>query len=199
MKTEVYLQLEEIIKDIPPLDESAMQAARARQNVLTKPRGSLGRLEELSIQLAGMKADPFPPVERKAVIIMAADHGVTAEGVSAYPAEVTAQMVLNFQRGGAAINVLARQAGARVTIVDIGIAADYKPLPGLVRRLRLPPPEDFLWQYVHSTPMADALADADEATRAALQHEVVSRWQPFVEDGALIVKVGILTAIARNR
>lgn len=128
------MKLEEIIKDIKPLDEAAMQTARARQDTLTKPRGSLGRLEELSIQLAGMKADPFPSVEHKAVIVMAADHGVALEGVSAYPAEVTRQMVLNFLRGGAAINVLAHQARARVTVVDIGVAADFEPLPGLVRR-----------------------------------------------------------------
>ena len=70
------MKLEEIIKDLKPLDEVAMKAARARQDTLTKPRGSLGRLEELSIQLAGMKADPLPSVERKAVIVMAADHGV---------------------------------------------------------------------------------------------------------------------------
>ena len=108
-----------------------MQAARARQDTLTKPRGSLGRLEELSIRLAGMKADPFPSVERKAVIVMAADHGVTREGVSAYPSDVTAQMVLNFVRGGAAINVLAHQARARVTVVDIGVNADFEPMPGL--------------------------------------------------------------------
>lgn len=119
---------------IPTLDEAAMQAARDRQDQLTKPRGSLGRLEELSIQLAGMKADPLPSVERKAVIVMAADHGVTAEGVSAYAAEVTRQMVLNFLRGGAAINVLTRQAGARVTIVDIGVAAEFESAAGLVQR-----------------------------------------------------------------
>src|SRR5690349_3145436 len=128
------MNIEEIIKDIPPLDETAIQAARARQDTLTKPRGSLGRLEELSIQLAGMKASPFPAVERKAVIVMAADHGVAAEGVSAYPAEVTAQMVMNFLRGGAAINVLARQAGARVAVVDIGVSAEIDSMPGLVRR-----------------------------------------------------------------
>src|SRR5574339_1315980 len=128
------MKLEEIIKEIKPLDESAMRAARLRQDRLTKPRGSLGRLEELSIQLAGMKADPFPSVERKAVIVMAADHGVAREGVSAYPAEVTRQMVLNFLRGGAAINVLARQAGARVTVVDIGVAAEFEPMAGLLQR-----------------------------------------------------------------
>ncbi|HSL41963.1 MAG TPA: nicotinate-nucleotide--dimethylbenzimidazole phosphoribosyltransferase [Anaerolineales bacterium] len=128
------MQLEEIIKDIKPLDEAAMQSARARQDTLTKPRGSLGRLEELSIQLAGMKANPFPSVARKAVIVMAADHGIAREGVSAYPPEVTAQMVLNFLGGGAAINVLARQAGARVTVVDIGVAVELEPMPGLIRR-----------------------------------------------------------------
>jgi nicotinate-nucleotide--dimethylbenzimidazole phosphoribosyltransferase len=128
------MKLEEIINDIKPLDEAAMRSARARQDTLTKPPGSLGRLEELSIQLAGMKADPFPSLERKAVIVMAADHGVAREGVSAYPSDVTAQMVLNFLRGGAAINVLARQAGARVIIVDIGVAAEFEALPELVRR-----------------------------------------------------------------
>ncbi len=119
---------------IPAIDYSSAELASARQGRLTKPAGSLGRLEELSVRLAGMQAKPQPSVERKAVIIMAADHGVTMEGVSAYPAEVTAQMVLNFLRGGAAINVLARQAGARVTVVDIGVAAEFGPVPGLVSR-----------------------------------------------------------------
>jgi nicotinate-nucleotide--dimethylbenzimidazole phosphoribosyltransferase len=129
------MQLEEIITKIQPLDEAAMRSARVRQDTLTKPRGSLGRLEELSIQLAGMTANPFPSVERKAVIVMAADHGVALEGVSAYPAEVTAQMVLNFLRGGAAINVLARQAGARVVVVDMGVAMEVEDASGkLIKR-----------------------------------------------------------------
>jgi nicotinate-nucleotide--dimethylbenzimidazole phosphoribosyltransferase len=116
---------------IPPLDLSAAEAARARQAVLTKPPGSLGRLEDLSIQLAAITGRNRPSLARKAVVVMAGDHGVTAEGVSAYPAEVTPQMVLNFLRGGAAINALARQAGARVIVVDIGVAADLAPAPGL--------------------------------------------------------------------
>ena len=124
------MQLEEIIVAIQPLDEAVMRSARARQDTLTKPRGSLGRLEELSIQLAGITANPFPSMERKAVIVMAADHGVALEGVSAYPAEVTPQMVLNFLHGGAAINVLARQAGARVIVVDMGVAADIADTDG---------------------------------------------------------------------
>jgi nicotinate-nucleotide--dimethylbenzimidazole phosphoribosyltransferase len=120
---------------IPPIDSVSAQKAEERQGMLTKPAKSLGRLEEISIKLAGMKAEPFPKVDRKAVIVMAADHGVVLEGVSAYPAEVTKQMVLNFLHGGAAINVLARQTGAGVTIVDIGVASDFEPsLPGLLHR-----------------------------------------------------------------
>jgi nicotinate-nucleotide--dimethylbenzimidazole phosphoribosyltransferase len=120
---------------IPPIDVDSARQAQARQNNLTKPPGSLGRLEEISIQLAGMKADPLPDISRKAVIVMAADHGVALEGVSAFPPVVTQQMVLNFLHGGAAINVLARQAGAGVTIVDIGVASDFDPsLTGLLHR-----------------------------------------------------------------
>jgi nicotinate-nucleotide--dimethylbenzimidazole phosphoribosyltransferase len=129
------MQLEEIIKQIKPLDELAMQSARLRQHTLTKPRGSLGKLEDLSIQLAGITACSLPSVERKTVIVMAADHGVTSEGVSAYPAEVTPQMVANFLRGGAAINVLAHQANARVVVVDMGVATEIDdPSGNLIRR-----------------------------------------------------------------
>ena len=131
------MQLKEVIQKIQPLDEAAMQSAQARQDTLTKPNGSLGRLEELSIQLAGMTANPLPAVDRKVVIVMAADHGVTCEGVSAYPAEVTPQMVLNFLHGGAAINVLARQAGAHVVIVDMGVAVDVADASGKLLRYRV--------------------------------------------------------------
>lgn len=119
---------------VPPLDKAAEEAARERQNQLTKPTGSLGQLEELSIRLAAITGSPRPSVARKAVIVMAGDHGVAREGVSPYPAEVTPQMVLNFLNGGAAINVLARLTSARVVVVDVGVAADFDPLPGLLRR-----------------------------------------------------------------
>ncbi len=119
---------------IPTIDRNAEGQARARQDSLTKPPGSLGRLEALSIQLAGITGSIRPPVARKAVIVMAGDHGVTQEGVSAYPAEVTPQMVLNFAHGGAAINVLARQAGARVVVVDVGVAAEIPEQAGVLRR-----------------------------------------------------------------
>ena len=131
------MQLEKILQQIQPLDESAMRKAQARQDTLTKPRGSLGRLEELAVQLAGITANPMPTLERKVVIVMAADHGVTCEGVSAYSAEVTPQMVLNFLHGGAAINVLARQADARVVVVDMGIAVEVEDTSGKLIRRRI--------------------------------------------------------------
>src|SRR5690349_14695826 len=118
------MSIERTISEISPLNESAMQAARERQNMLTKPAGSLGRLEELSIQLAGVSGKSNPTIKDKVIITMAGDHGVVAEGVSAYPQEVTPQMVLNFLAGGAAINVLARHVGARVVVVDMGVAND---------------------------------------------------------------------------
>jgi nicotinate-nucleotide--dimethylbenzimidazole phosphoribosyltransferase len=119
---------------IPPLDKSAMEAAAARQSRLTKPAGSLGRLEELSINLAGMTGRMDPPLTDRVVFTLAADHGVAGEGVSAYPKEVTPQMVLNFLRGGAAINVLARQANARVVVADLGVDADLPHHPELHAR-----------------------------------------------------------------
>jgi nicotinate-nucleotide--dimethylbenzimidazole phosphoribosyltransferase len=112
------------LQRIAPLDRAAMEAAAARQAQLTKPAGSLGRLESLSIQLAGIQARPLPSIASKAVLTLAADHGVAAEGVSRYPQAVTQQMVLNFLRGGAAINVLARAAGARVVVADFGVIGD---------------------------------------------------------------------------
>ena len=124
------------VESIAHLDQAAMAAARARQDTLTKPPGSLGRLEDLSILLAGMFGDPIPRIRRKAVILAAADHGVVAEGVSAYPQEVTPQMVYNFLRGGAGINVLARQAGAEIIILDAGVAADLEPHP-LLRSVKV--------------------------------------------------------------
>ncbi|HVA47087.1 MAG TPA: nicotinate-nucleotide--dimethylbenzimidazole phosphoribosyltransferase [Pirellulales bacterium] len=116
----------------PPLDHKAMGAARRRLDMLTKPRGSLGRLEELGVQLAGITGRVPPVVAEKTIFLFAADHGVAAEGVSAYPATVTAQMVANFLSGGAAINVLARQAGASLVVADIGVATDIPSHPQLI-------------------------------------------------------------------
>ncbi len=120
------------IRLIKPLDKEAMAKARARQDALTKPRGSLGELEALAIKLAGIQGKAIPEIRHKAIITMAADHGVVSEGVSLYPKEVTAQMVANFLRGGAAINVIARSIDARVIVVDIGVASKLAPHSGLI-------------------------------------------------------------------
>lgn len=116
---------------IPSIDPAAMEAATRRQDTLTKPPRSLGLLEELSIRLAGMTGRLDPPLQEAVVFTLAGDHGVAAEGVSAYPQDVTGQMVLNFLRGGAAVNVLARELGARVVVADLGVAAELPADPAL--------------------------------------------------------------------
>ncbi len=123
--------------DIPPLDEAAAARARGRQDTLTKPQGSLGMLEDLSVRLAAITARIDPPLERAVVFTLAGDHGVAEEGVSAYPQAVTAQMVLNFLRGGAAVNVLARACGARVVVADLGVAGEL-PQPHTAGRVGTP-------------------------------------------------------------
>ena len=120
--------------EIPEIDTNAAEKAIERQERLTKPAGSLGRLESLSVQLAGITAKERPMFPRKAVILMAADHGVALEGISAYPSTVTAQMVANIVNQGAAVNVLARQNNAHVLVVDVGVAQDLSGLPGVVHR-----------------------------------------------------------------
>jgi nicotinate-nucleotide--dimethylbenzimidazole phosphoribosyltransferase len=127
-------RLQGVIGRVAPLDHAAQIEARQRQDQLTKPPGSLGRLERLATQLAGITRDARPRLTRKVVIVVAGDHGVTAEGVSAYPSEVTGQMVRNFARGGAAINVLARRVGARVVVVDVGVAEALPPELPIVHR-----------------------------------------------------------------
>ncbi|RKS77197.1 nicotinate-nucleotide-dimethylbenzimidazole phosphoribosyltransferase [Actinomadura pelletieri DSM 43383] len=127
--------IDETIAAIAPLDEAAMRDARDHQARLTKPPGSLGVLEEVSIKLAGLAGHCPPPLpEPAAVAVFAADHGVHAQGVTPWPQEVTAQMVANFLAGGAVVNAFAAQVGAAVTVVDVGVAADLEPAPALLRR-----------------------------------------------------------------
>lgn len=125
------ITLAQAVERIRPADADAMSRAEARQQNLTKPPGSLGRLEEVSIRLAGIFGTERPAIGGKAVIVAAGDHGVVAQGVTGYPQEVTAQMVLNFLAGGAAISVMSRRLGIRQVIVDAGVAADLPNSPGL--------------------------------------------------------------------
>lgn len=127
--------LEDTIAALRPPDASASAEARERQDRLTKPRGALGVLEDLSVQLCGLAGHCPPPMpEPAAVAIFAADHGVHARGVTPWPQEVTAQMVANFLAGGAVVNAVAAQVGAEVCVVDVGVAADLDAVPGLLPR-----------------------------------------------------------------
>ncbi len=130
--------LADTLSRIAPVDPSVAARTQALLDDKTKPRRSLGRLEDLACRIAAARGESVPALPRKAVVVMAADHGVAAEGVSAYPQEVTFQMVLNFARGGAAINVLARQAGARVVVVDMGVKEPVPATDG-VRASRIGP------------------------------------------------------------
>lgn len=120
--------LEQTIKSITSADASARAAARSRLQQLTMPHWALGRLMDLAEDLAAITGSLHPKVERKTIVTMAGDHGVVAAGVSAFPQEVTPQMVRNIVAGGAGVNALARQAGANVIVVDMGVAADLSEL-----------------------------------------------------------------------
>ncbi len=124
--------LDKMFANIKPLDRSLEDKIQHKLDYLTKPRGSLGRLEELALQYALIKGSLTPQLKDKLVIIMAADHGIAAAGVSAFPQEVTKQMALNFLNGGAGINVLARHTGTNVKVADIGVAADFEESSSLV-------------------------------------------------------------------
>ncbi len=126
--------LSDTLKMIGSPDQKIMAEAQARQDSLTKPQGSLGRLEELSVRLAGIQGKQIPEIKQKAVITMAGDHGVVAEGVGNWPQEVTAQMVQNFLRGGAGINAISRQVEARIIVVDMGVAGELEANPRLLSR-----------------------------------------------------------------
>jgi nicotinate-nucleotide--dimethylbenzimidazole phosphoribosyltransferase len=118
-------------KELPVVDVRAGEAARARQQQLTKPPGSLGRLEDLACWFAARLKNPVPAPPRCEIFVFAADHGVAARGVSAFPQSVTGQMVANFARGGAAINVLASLVDCRIEVVDVGVASDEPPPAGV--------------------------------------------------------------------
>ncbi len=124
----------EVVSSMQSPSELWLARARTHLDALTKPLGSLGRIEDLAAQMVSIRQERFSEPLRKAVYVFAADHGITAEGVSAYPSEVTHQMVLNFLRGGAAINVLAQLHGVELSIVDVGVDADFDGAKGMLHR-----------------------------------------------------------------
>jgi len=131
---EIAMSLQALYNRIQSPDPQLLKQAQARLDRLTKPQGSLGRLEEVAAHYVMMTGELKPNIPRGVVFTFAADHGVTKEGVSAYPREVTPQMVLNFLRGGAGVNVLARHAGVDVRVVDIGVDYDFGAMPDLISK-----------------------------------------------------------------
>lgn len=126
--------LESLLGSITSVNGKFIEQAQKRLDNLTKPQGSLGRLEEFARRLVAITESTMPEIDKKVVFTFAGDHGVADEGVSAYPKEVTGQMVFNFLNGGAGINVLARQAGAEVVVVDIGVDYDFGEIDGIISK-----------------------------------------------------------------
>lgn len=151
------------IDRIQPTDLRLLAQAQARLDRLTKPIGSLGRLEELAARYVMITGEMNPQVPRGAVYTFAADHGVTVEGVSVYPSAVTPQMVLNFLRGGAGVNVLARHVGIEVRVVDIGVAFDFESAPGLIQRKVMPGTKNLMVESAMS------LAQAEQALHVGIE------------------------------
>lgn len=149
-----------------PLDQDAMALALKRQGQLTKPPQALGRLEDLAVRLAGMQGREQPRVDRIRIVVFAADHGVAEEGVSAFPQSVTVEMVRNFSRGGAAVNVLARSLGTELEVVDVGTARDPGPLPGVLSQRVGPGTANFCKGEAMT---AEQLNNALQAGRAAVE------------------------------
>jgi nicotinate-nucleotide--dimethylbenzimidazole phosphoribosyltransferase len=172
-------ELLQLTSQISPLDPGWLARAQERLDSLTKPQGSLGRLEELAARYVAIREEIFPRLERKRVVVFAADHGVVAEGVSAYPQEVTFQMVHNFLNGGAAINVLARLVGAGVEVVDVGVNHEFEPGMKLVSRKVA---------YGTRNMAKEPAMTREEALRAVWVG--VERAQEAVEDGVDVLAPG---------
>ncbi|PLX42739.1 MAG: nicotinate-nucleotide--dimethylbenzimidazole phosphoribosyltransferase [Deltaproteobacteria bacterium] len=125
-------EVSEIIASIKPVEKASYIAPKTRMDDLTKPPGSLGKLEDIAIKIAAIQGTDKPEIGKKRIYTLAGDHGVTEEGVSAFPSEVTPQMVMNFLAGGAAINVLTRHVGSEIQVADLGVAYDFEEVPGLL-------------------------------------------------------------------
>src|SRR5574341_254228 len=162
------MSLDEMLVRIQSPDRQLLVQAQTRLDRLTKPLGSLGRLEELAARYVMISGELKPNVPRGTVFTFAADHGVIMEGVSAYPREVTAQMVLNFLRGGAGVNVLARHTGVDVRVVDIGVAYDFGIVPELIQKKVMPGTKNFLSEPARRRQQAEqaVLVGAELAAQA---------------------------------
>lgn len=174
-------------------DTRSQEAARLRQTQLTKPPGALGRLEGLAIELAGLQGQVCPALDRIGIVVFAADHGVAQEGVSAFPQEVTVEMVRNFSRGGAAISVLARHLHARLEVVDVGTMTHPGTLEGVVSHRAGNGTENFRRQAAMS---AAQLATALQAGRDAVVRMQQQGVQLFIGGEMGIANTTAATAMA---
>lgn len=186
--SEAWLQ-----QGVPAPDATAIAAAQARQGMLTKPPGALGRLEELAIELAGLQRRERPQLERVRIVVFAADHGVAAEGVSAFPQAVTVEMIRNFARGGAAISVLARHLNAVLEVVDVGAASAVEPLPGVVSRRAGNGSANFCRGPAMG---AEQLHDALAAGREAVERGLADGMDLFIGGEMGIANTTVATAVA---
>lgn len=184
-----------IYEPVSALDRVVEQQARTRQGQLTKPPGSLGRLEQLAVALAAMQGQLKPRLERIRIVVFAADHGVAAEGVSAFPQAVTAEMVRNFARGGAAISVLARQLDASLEVIDAGTVHDPGPLQG-VMSARLGPGTA---NFAHTAAMTrEQLAAAFKLGREAAERAGDAGVQLFIGGEMGIANSSVAAAVAAS-
>ncbi len=175
------MTLNDVATQIREIDETVEIETKRRLDRLTKPQGSLGRLEELAVQYCAITGERKPAVPRSAVFTFAADHGVVDEGVSAYPRDVTAQMVLNFLRGGAGVNVLARHVGVEVRVVDIGVAHVFGPMTGLIDRKVMMGTHNM----VHQPAMSRAQAEQAVLIGVALATEAIHEGVGLVGTGEM--------------
>ncbi|WP_408955855.1 nicotinate-nucleotide--dimethylbenzimidazole phosphoribosyltransferase [Natroniella sp. ANB-PHB2] len=170
--------LEQTVARIEGLNEEKMEEAQDRLDSLIKPPGSLGKLEEIAVKLAGIKGEVFTEVDQKVHIIMAGDHGVVEEGVSTCLSDVTTQMVYNFLNGGAAVNVLARQVGAKVKVVDIGVINDIE-VDGIISRKVKAGTDNFL--------NGPAMSRSEAVCSIEVGIEIV---EELIADGASLIGTG---------
>ena len=180
--------LRDTMDRIQPTDPRLLAQAQARLDRLTKPIGSLGRIEELAARYVMITGEMKPTLPHGAVFTFAADHGVTVEGVSAYPATVTPQMVLNFLRGGAGVNVLARHAGIDVRVVDIGVNFDFEAVPGLIHKKVMPGTKNLMVESAMS------LAQAEQALTVGVELAVEAAQQGVGLIGTGEMGIGNTTA-----
>jgi len=178
---------------IAAIDTQCLAQAQQRQTQLTKPPGSLGRLEELAIRLAGMQGTQAIALDKPHVVVFAADHGIAAEGVSAFPQAVTTEMIKNFAHGGAAISVMARQLGASMEVVDVGSAVPPGPLPGVVDQRIAAGTANFVKQAAMER---EQLAQALQCGRDAVARGREQGMQLFIGGDMGIANTSAATAIA---